>query len=238
MISIIEDFKTVFKRDPAACTPFGFLEVFFLYSGFHAIFWHRISHFLHSKLHLPLIPRFISQLVRWFTGIEIHPGAKIGPGFFIDHGMGVVIGETTEIGRNCLLYQEVTLGGTGCERGKRHPTLGNNVVVGAGAKILGNIKIGDNVRVGAGSVVVRPVPDNCTVVGVPAEIVRRSGKRVTGEAEMLNHGNLPDPVLELKKRMSYLQREIDFLERKMKKTNRPKSEPTPQVKEDVSPTAS
>src|SRR3989338_7111500 len=123
MIAIIEDFKAVFKRDPAARTPLGFLEVIFLYSGFHAIFWHRISHFLYATFHVPFIPRLISQLVRFFTGVEIHPGAKIGPWFFIDHGMGVVIGETTEIGRDVLLYQEVTLGGTGAEKCKRHPTL-------------------------------------------------------------------------------------------------------------------
>ncbi len=225
MFAIFKDFRTVFKRDPAACTPLGFLEVFFLYPGFHAIFWHRISHVLHRYLHIPFIPRLISQLVRFFTGIEIHPGAKIGPGFFIDHGMGVVIGETTEIGRNVLLYQEVTLGGTGAERGKRHPTIGNNVVIGAGAKILGNIKIGDGARVGAGSVVVRPIPDHCTVVGVPAEIVRRGGRRVFGEQDMLDHGNLPDPVMELKRRVGHLQREIDFVERQVKRSQHQKPHP-------------
>ncbi len=151
----------------------------------------------------------------FFTGVEINPGARIGPGFFIDHGMGVVIGETAEIGRDVLLYQDVTLGGTGFDRGKRHPTLGNQVVVGAGAKILGNIRIGHNVRVGAGSVVVHPVPDNCTVVGVPAEIVRREGRKGTGE-QMLDHGNLPDPVLELKRRVRHLQREIHFMERQLR----------------------
>ena len=227
MFAILEDFKTIFKRDPAARTPFGFLEVIFLYSGFHAIFWHRISHFLHKTLHIPFIPRLISQLVRFFTGIEIHPGAKIGPGFFIDHGMGVVIGETTEIGRDVLVYQNATLGGTGAERGKRHPTLGNHVVVGAGAKVLGNIKIGNNVRIGAGSVVVHPVPDNCTVVGVPGEIVRREGKRVH-QQEMLDHGDLPDPVRELKRRIGYLQREIAFLEKKVK-GNQPKNQDPPKT---------
>ncbi|PIQ87048.1 MAG: serine O-acetyltransferase [Candidatus Omnitrophica bacterium CG11_big_fil_rev_8_21_14_0_20_45_26] len=216
MLTVIEDLKAVFKRDPAARTPFGLLEVIFIYSGFHAIFWHRLSHFLHKKLHLPFIPRLIAQLVRWFTGIEIHPGAQIGPGFFIDHGMGVVIGETTEIGKDVLIYQGVTLGGTGAERGKRHPTLGDYVVVGAGAKVLGNITIGNHVRIGAGSVVVRSVPDNCTVVGVPAEIVRREGKRVSkDEAAMLDHGDLPDPVLQLKKRIHFLQREIDHLEKEI-----------------------
>lgn len=216
MFNIIQDFRAVFKRDPAARTPLGFLEVLLLYPGFHAIFWHRISHFLHRYLRIPFIPRLISQLVRFFTGVEIHPGAKIGPGFFIDHGMGVVIGETTEIGRDVLLYQDVTLGGTGLDRGKRHPTLGNQVVVGAGAKILGNIKIGNNVRVGAGSVVVNEVPDNCTVVGVPAEIVRREGRRVTTGNQMLDHGNLPDPVMDLKRKIGFLQREVGFLEKKVK----------------------
>lgn len=216
MFNIIQDFRAVFKRDPAARTPLGFLEVFLLYPGFHAIFWHRISHILHRYLRIPLIPRMISQLVRFFTGVEIHPGAKIGAGFFIDHGMGVVIGETTEIGRDVLLYQDVTLGGTGLDRGKRHPTLGNQVVVGAGAKILGNIKIGNNVRVGAGSVVVKEVPDNCTVVGVPAEIVRREGRRITTGNQMLDHGNLPDPVMDLKRKIAFLQREVSFLEKKVK----------------------
>ena len=216
MFNIIQDFKTVFKRDPAARTPLGFLEVLFLYPGFHAIFWHRISHVLHRYLHIPFIPRMISQLVRFFTGIEIHPGAKIGPGFFIDHGMGVVIGETAEIGRDVLLYQDVTLGGTGLERGKRQPTLGNQVVVGAGAKVLGNIHIGNNARIGAGSVVVHTVPENCTVVGVPAEIVRREGRRITTGNQMLDHGNLPDPVMDLKRRVEFLQREVSSFQKKTK----------------------
>ena len=219
MLNIVKDYRAVFKRDPAARTLFGWLEVILLYSGFHAIFWHRVNHFLHAKLHIPVIPRFISQIVRWFTGVEIHPGAKIGPGFFIDHGMGVVIGETAEIGKNVTLYQGVTLGGTGVERGKRHPTLGDNVVAGAGAKILGNIRIGNNVKVGAGSVVVHSVPDHCTVVGVPAEIVRREGKKVAGEVS-LDHGDLPDPVRELKRRIYQLQKEIDHLEQELRDRNR------------------
>src|SRR3990167_288253 len=152
MLAIVEDYKAVFKRDPAARIWTGWLEVLFLYSGFHAIFLHRISHFLHAKLHVPFIPRLIAQLVRWITGVEIHPGAKISPGFFIDHGMGVVIGETAEIGRNVTIYQGVTLGGTGLERGKRHPTIGDNVVIGVGAKVLGNIRLGNSVKVGGGSV--------------------------------------------------------------------------------------
>ncbi len=224
MLAIVEDYKAVFKRDPAARIWLGWLEVLFLYSGFHAIFWHRIDHFLHAKLHIPFIPRFIAQLVRWVTGVEIHPGARIGPGFFIDHGMGVVIGETTEIGRNCTLYQGVTLGGTGLERGKRHPTLGDNVVVGVGAKVLGHIRIGNNVKIGGGSVVVHSVPDNCTVVGVPAEIVRREGKKISGET-MLDHGDLPDPVRELKNRIRNLQKEIEHLEQELLK-DKNKSEKT------------
>ena len=224
MLSIVEDYKAVFKRDPAARTPLGFLEVLLLYSGFHAMFWHRINHYLHAKLRIPFIPRFIAQLVRWFTGIEIHPGAKIGPGFFIDHGMGVVIGETAEVGRDVTIYQGVTLGGTGTARGKRHPTLGDHVVVGAGAKILGNIRIGNNVKVGGGSVVIHSVPDNCTVVGVPAEIVRRDGKRISG-APMLDHGDLPDPVRELKQRIRYLQKELEHLEREFKEEFKDKENP-------------
>ncbi len=207
------DFKACIERDPAACTPFGFLEVIFLYPGFHAVIVHRISHFLYS-LKVPFIPRLISQLVRFFTGVEIHPGARIEPGFFIDHGMGVVIGETTEIGKNVTLYQGVTLGGTGLDRGKRHPTLGDNVVVGAGAKVLGNIKIGNNVKIGAGSVVVHSVPDNCTVVGVPAEIVRKEGQKVS--KINLDHGDLPDPLKVLKNRIRFLQKEIDTLEDHLK----------------------
>ncbi|OGW80480.1 MAG: serine O-acetyltransferase [Omnitrophica bacterium RIFCSPLOWO2_12_FULL_44_17] len=208
--TIIEDYKVVFKRDPAARTILGWLEVLLLYSGFHAIFWHRINHFLHSKLHIPFFPRLIAQLVRWFTGIEIHPGAELGPGFFIDHGMGVVIGETTVTGKNVILYQGATLGGTGSERGKRHPTLGDNVVVGAGGKVLGNITIGNNVKIGAGSVVIHPVPDNATVVGVPGEIVRVNGKKVS-DTGMLDHGDLPDPVLELKEKLEKLEKEIERL---------------------------
>lgn len=211
--NIYRDFRACFERDPAARTPFGFLEVIFLYSGFHAILIHRFTHVLHV-LRIPFFPRLFSQLARFFTGIEIHPGAKIGPGFFADHGMGVVIGETTEIGENVTLYQGVTLGGTGLERGKRHPTLGNGVVVGAGAKILGSIKIGNNVKVGAGSVVIRAVPDNCTVVGVPAEIVRRDGKKVSPQCD-LEHGDLPDPVKALKNRIRALQKEVESLEEQL-----------------------
>lgn len=208
------DFQACFERDPAARTPLGFLEVLLTYSGYHALLAHRLIHFLHAKLGIPLIPRILSQMVRFLTGVEIHPGATIESGLFIDHGMGVVIGETAVIGKNVTLYQDVTLGGTGVERGKRHPTLGHNVVVGAGAKVLGNIKIGNNVKIGAGSVVVHSVPDNCTVVGVPGEIVRREGRKAP--TLTLDHGDLPDPVDELKQRVRSLQKEIETLEAELK----------------------
>ena len=182
--AIREQFDTVFREDPAAKSIF---EILLCYPGFHAILLHRFAHKLFGW-RIPLIPRVISQINRFITGIEIHPGATIGRRFFIDHGSGVVIGETTEIGDDCLLYQGVTLGGTGHEKGKRHPTLGNNVVVGTGAKVLGNIRIGDNVKIGAGSVVVHAVPDNSTVVGVPGRVVR-----VRPEEGHLEHGRLPDP---------------------------------------------
>jgi serine O-acetyltransferase len=162
-------------------------EIFLCYPGLHAILLHRLAHKLY-RWGVPLVPRVISQISRFLTGIEIHPGATIGRRFFIDHGSGVVIGEATEIGDDVLLYQGVTLGGTGNEKGKRHPTIGNRVVVGTGAKVLGNIRIGNNVKVGAGSVVVHAVPDNCTVVGIPGRVVR-----VRAEEGTLEHGRLPDP---------------------------------------------
>lgn len=202
-----EDFKAIFQRDPAARGFWGVLEVLLSYSGFHALISHRICHFLHAKLHIPLIPRLLSQITRFLTGIEIHPGAQIGKGFFIDHGMGVVIGETTIVGDCVTLYQGVTLGGTGKEKGKRHPTLKNHIVVGAGAKVLGNIVIGNNVNIGAGSVVVKSVPDNCTVVGVPGVIIRREGQRVPEIS--LDHANLPDPIAA---RLAQIQSEIDCIE--------------------------
>ena len=182
--AIREQIDTVFREDPAARSV---IEIILCYPGFQAILLHRVAHRLY-KWGLPLFPRVLSQATRFFTGIEIHPGATIGRRFFIDHGACVVIGETTEIGDDVLLYQGVTLGGTGAEKGKRHPTLGNSVVVGTGAKILGNIRIGDNVKVGAGSVVVHPVPDNSTVVGIPGRVVR-----IRPEGGMLEHGRLPDP---------------------------------------------
>jgi len=184
--AIREQFDTIFREDPAAKSV---VEIFFCYPGFHAVLAHRLAHKLY-RWRVPLVPRLISQISRFLTGIEIHPGATIGRRFFIDHGMGVVIGETTEIGDDVLLYQGVTLGGTGNETGKRHPTLGNNVVVGTGAKVLGNIRIGNHVRVGAGSVVVHPVPDYSTVVGIPGRIVRMRAEN----GGVLEHGRLPDPT--------------------------------------------
>jgi serine O-acetyltransferase len=172
--SVREDIAAVFERDPAARSYF---EVLFCYPGLHALWWHRIDHWL-WRHGLRFFARFGSQIARWFTGIEIHPGAEIGRRLFIDHGMGVVIGETAIVGDDVTIYQGVTLGGTGKEKGKRHPTVGNNVTIGAGARLLGNITIGENSRVGAGSVVLRNVPDNSTIVGVPGHIVLRNGKRV------------------------------------------------------------
>ena len=200
---MFQDLKAVLERDPAATSV---LEVILTYSGFHALISHRIAHWLY-RWHVPLLPRLLSQSVRAMTGIEIHPAAKIGKGFFIDHGMGVVIGETAVIGDNVTLFQGVTLGGTGKERGKRHPTIGNNVVVGAGAKILGNITVGDNVLIGANAVVLRSVPTDSTVVGVPGRVVRKSGKKVPGIS--LDHSNLPDPIAD---RLEKLQSEIDSIE--------------------------
>lgn len=182
--TLAADFRIIFERDPAAR---NWLEVLFCYPGLQALVFYRLAHWLHI-LKIPFIPRLISHLARFFTGIEIHPGAKIGKGIFIDHGMGVVIGETAIVGDYALIYQGVTLGGTGKESGKRHPTLGECVVVGAGAKVLGNLEIGNNVRIGAGSVVLRDVPSDCTVVGIPGRIVYRSGVRVNP----LEHGQLPD----------------------------------------------
>jgi serine O-acetyltransferase len=175
LLSLIrEDVATVLERDPAAKSH---LEVYLCYSGLHAVWFYRMNHWLWNHNFL-LLARWLSQVARWLTGIEIHPGAQIGRRFFIDHGMGVVIGETAIVGEDVTLYQGVTLGGTGKEQGKRHPTLLDNVVVGGGAKILGNITVGHNCRIGAGSVVLRSVPDNSTVVGVPGHIILREGKRV------------------------------------------------------------
>lgn len=201
-----EDIQVIFERDPAAKS---IIEVVLCYPGFHALLLHRMAHALYKRK-LVLLPRLISQLSRFLTGIEIHPGATIGQGFFIDHGTGVVIGETTEIGDNVTLYQGVTLGGTGKEKGKRHPTLGNNVVVGTGAKILGSVTIGDNVKIGAGSVVVKPVPNDTTVVGVPGRVVIRRGESVRDSE--LRHEVLPDPVTEM---IQCLMDRVDRLEREL-----------------------
>lgn len=182
-----KEIKSTREKDPAAK---GNLEIILLYPGLHAVIAHRIAHAV-WKANLKIVARLLSQISRFFTGIEIHPGAQIGHGLFIDHGMGVVIGETTIIGDNVTLFQGATLGGTGKESGKRHPTLGNNVVVGAGAKILGNIKIGDNTYVGANAVVLRPVPANTTVVGVPGRITKQDGQKI----DPLDHVHISDPVM-------------------------------------------
>ncbi len=201
-----QDLNAVFDRDPAATSK---LEVILTYAGFHALIAYRFAHWLRSYK-VPFVPRVISQLARWLTGVEIHPAARIGTGFFIDHGMGVVIGETAEIGDHVTLFQGVTLGGTGKERGKRHPTLGNHVVVGAGAKILGGIKIGDNVKIGANSVVLKSVPPNSTVIGVPARVIKTEGERIP-EATM-DHINMPDPIAD---RFESLERELIELRKKL-----------------------
>jgi serine O-acetyltransferase len=187
--NLVADFRIIFDRDPAAR---NWLEVVFCYPGLQALVVHRFAHRLY-RLRLPFIPRFLSHIARGLTGIEIHPGARIGKGVFIDHGMGVVIGETAIVGDYALIYQGVTLGGTGKETGKRHPTVGRNVVVGAGAKVLGNLCIGDNVRIGAGSVVLRDVPSDCTVVGVPGRIIYKSGVKINP----LEHNSLPDSEAEV-----------------------------------------
>lgn len=213
--SLVADFRIIFERDPAAR---NWLEVLVCYPGLQALFFHRFSHWLY-RVGIPFLPRFISHLSRFLTGIEIHPGAQIGQGVFIDHGMGVVIGETAIIGDYCLIYQGVTLGGTGKESGKRHPTIGENVVVGGGAKVLGNIQIGNNVRIGAGSVVLKDVPSNCTVVGIPGRVVYRSGVKVNP----LEHGNLPDSQAAV---IRTLVDRIESLETEVKQLRRSQSQNT------------
>ena len=205
-MKIIEDFKAVFDRDPAARGFWGIFDVILTYPGFHAILLYRIAHLLHM-IHIPVFPHLIMWAGRILTGVEIHPAAKIEGGFFIDHGFGVVIGETSEIGKNVTIFQGVTLGGTGKETGKRHPTIGDNVVIGAGAKVLGSITVGNDVYIGANAVVLHPVPDDCTVVGVPGRCVRMDGKRVIGST--LRHDLLPDPILT---RLEELQKEIQKAE--------------------------
>jgi serine O-acetyltransferase len=218
-MKLIDDYRAVFERDPAARGFFAFLIVILTYPGFHAIVLHRLAHLLH-RLRIPVIPHLIMWIGRLFTAIEIHPAARIGGGFFIDHGFGVVIGETSEIGRNVTMYQGATLGGTGKETGKRHPTLGDNVVVGAGAKVLGNIRVGDNVYIGANAVVLQSVLDDCTVVGVPGRCVKQEGQRVT--TLTLRHDLIPDPILQS---LEDLQREIHAAEEEIRRWHRGQKPP-------------
>ena len=203
------DYNAIFERDPAVRSK---LEAVLCYPGFHAILMHRIAHFLWNR-NLKFLARFVSHISRFLTGIEIHPGAKIGKGFFIDHGMGVVIGETAEIGDNVTLYHQVTLGGVSLKKEKRHPTLKSNVVVGAGAKILGPFVVGENSKIGANSVVVKEVPPNSTVVGIPGKVVKKKKINVMGVD--LDHHLLPDPVLEaiqaMQKEIEELRREVELL---------------------------
>lgn len=202
---LMNDVELVKSRDPAARST---AEILLLYPGLHAMFAYRIANKLYKNEHY-FSARCISQIARGLTGIEIHPGATIGEGLFIDHGMGVVIGETTEIGNNCTLYQGVTLGGTGKDQGKRHPTLGDNVLVGAGARVLGPINVGANSKIASGAVVLRDVPENSTAVGSPARVVRRDGVRSEG---LLDHANVPDPVA---KEFSAMREKIEALEKEL-----------------------
>jgi len=207
---IKRDIQVIFDRDPAAKSV---IEVLCCYPGLHVIWFHRLAHRLYKRGWI-LLPRLISNIARLLTGIEIHPGATVGEGLFIDHGMGVVIGETAEIGSNVTLYQGVTLGGTGKEKGKRHPTIGNNVVIATGAKVLGSFRVGDNSKIGAGSVVLSEVPPNSTVVGIPGKVVVKDGTKLTdGRAEVdLAHDLLPDPEGEM---LRCMQRHINRLERRV-----------------------
>jgi len=210
---IKKDFHAALSMDPAATSK---LEVALTYAGFHAMLFYRLAHWIWKK-RVPFLPRALSQFARFLTGIEIHPGATIGSGLFIDHGMGVVVGETTEIGDNVTLFQGVTLGGTGKQRGKRHPTIGSHVVVGAGAKVLGPITIGDYVKIGANSVVLQDVPDHSTVVGIPGRIVRIKDERVPDEA-LLDHIHIPDPIAD---KLIDLQLQLDRLREDQEKNSRP-----------------
>ena len=209
---IKRDVDVVFERDPAAKSV---LEVVLCYPGLHALWLHRVAHYFYLRGWV-VLPRLIQTFSRFLTGIEIHPGAKIGEGFFIDHGMGVVIGETAEIGENVTLYQGVTLGGTGKEKGKRHPTIGNNVVIASGAKVLGSFVVGDNSKIGAGSVVLSAVPPNSTVVGIPGKVVARAGEKID-----LQHDRLPDPINEmlfcLQRELRQVHRQVANLEEELKK---------------------
>ena len=207
-----KDIQAVKQRDPACRST---LEILTCYPGFHILYSHRFAHWLWTH-RMKLFARMVSQTARFLTGIEIHPGAKIGPGFFIDHGMGVVIGETAEIGENVTMYHGVTLGGTSWKKEKRHPTIGNNVVIGAGAKILGPFKVGDSSKIGSGSVVVNEVPPNSVVVGVPGRVTYRDGKRVVGQIDLEQH-ELPDPVAKaiecILDRMHHMEHELQALKR-------------------------
>lgn len=214
-----EDMDTVFRQDPAART---YTEIFLTYSGLHAIWSHRIAHFFYKR-NFFFIARAVSQMNRFFTGIEIHPGATIGRRFFIDHGMGVVIGETCEIGNDVTIYQGVTLGGTGKEKGKRHPTIKDFALVATGAKVLGSITVGEGSKVGAGSVVLKDVPDHSTVVGIPGRVRVQNGQRVsTGD---LDHHKLPDPMAdrlnEIRQQMESMQEELIMLKEERKKDANP-----------------
>lgn len=204
MSKLGQDLDAAMRFDPAARNKF---EVFLTYSGFHALMWYRVAHFFHKRLHFKLLARMLSQTAKFLTGIEIHPGAEIAGGVFIDHGSGVVIGETAEIGTNVTIYQGVTLGGTGKDKGKRHPTIGNNVMISAGAKILGPFKVGDNAKIGAGSVVLGEVPPNATVVGIPGRVVRIGGVRPQDLDQ-----SLPDPdrqeIIALQSEVSRLRAEL------------------------------
>ncbi len=215
--SVKEDIQVTRERDPAARSNW---EVALLYSGVHALMAYRVAHKMHENGH-PFAARAVSQAARFVTGIEIHPAAKIGKGLMIDHGMGVVIGETAEIGDHCTLYQGVTLGGTGKDLGKRHPTLGNNVMVGAGAKVLGPFRIGDNTKIAANAVVLSEIPDNCTAVGIPAKIVKKEGVRVEDELDQIH---IPDPVAQeirrLEEKLASLEEELATL--KNQKTRKAK----------------
>jgi serine O-acetyltransferase len=208
-----EDIRTIKERDPAAK---NYLEIFLCYPGLHAIWFHRIAHFLYQKGWYTTA-RLVSHFTRWFTGIEIHPGAKIGRRLFIDHGMGVVIGETTEIGDDCLIYKGVVMGGTTLVKKKRHPTLGNRVIVGSNSTVLGAITIGDGARIGSGSVVVKAVPPGATVVGVPGRIV----ESITPEKEELDfeHGNLPDPLSDIMKMLLQLHNKMEERVKRLEERN-------------------
>lgn len=204
---MFENIKIIKQNDPAAKS---YLEIILCYPGLHALWFHKVAHFLY-KLKVPILPRFINTLSRFITGLDIHPGAKIANGIMIDHGMGVVIGETAVVGKGCIIYQGVTLGGTGKESGKRHPTLKENIVIGSGAKVLGNITIGNNVRIGSGSIVIKDVPDNCTVVGLPGYIVKAPSAKPDKE-HMLDHASLPNPVAKV---FAVLIEKVEKLEKQL-----------------------